>query len=302
VDGIYKSADRGESWSLISELLSGIQPANILRVDPQDLMTLYAVAEGFPYRAFWKSRDGGATWQKISKGLPTIFSPTQLEIVPGMAYLVANGIYKSEDDGLTWTLASPNLPAGRLVVNPRAPSQVYSGGDEGFFSSTDAGQTWTRSTGDAVFSGYGIVSVTVDPTDFSAVYVVAFSGIFKSRDSGHSWIPAMTGLNGYEPTGFAIAPDNPSILYVSTNDGPFPCCFSPPPTGGLYQSVDGGAWWILLSRYGSPYEVLTDPTGHFLYTSSDDGVSVYEVVESMRVPVEGPIHHRRTIIRPLAGR
>jgi photosystem II stability/assembly factor-like uncharacterized protein len=306
VDGIYKSADHGESWLLISETLSGNQPVYNLNIDPVNPASVYAVAGG-PPMTFWRSHDGGVSWEKASRGLPSSLYAQQLEVVPGAIYLVANGIYKSADGGSTWTLLSANLPAGRVVIDPRAPQRMYAG-DYGFLKSMDEGRSWTRSSGDSAFGGGIISSIVIDPFDSSTIraglWVGAQSSIFKSVDAGETW-SLTTGdlnLNGYGVQAITVVPNNSAILYASIGEPPQPsCCFEHPPYGGLFRSTDGGAWWIRLSDTGG-YLILTDSAGRFLYTPADSGVSVYEVVEGLRVPVEGPIHHRQTIIRPLAGR
>src|SRR5207302_1004611 len=78
--GVYKTTDGGKTWtqSLFINEDTGVVD---LAMDPQSPDTLYAAAYqrrrtaygfngGGPSGAIYKSTDGGATWQKLTKGLP----------------------------------------------------------------------------------------------------------------------------------------------------------------------------------------------------------------------------------------
>jgi photosystem II stability/assembly factor-like uncharacterized protein len=79
---LYRSADAGRTWSLMSDLPSGRFAMSIaaghvpLVIDPRDAMTLYVATRpdattlegGWVYR----SRDGGASWERFDAGLEPI--------------------------------------------------------------------------------------------------------------------------------------------------------------------------------------------------------------------------------------
>ena len=315
-DGIFRSNDHGETWTLTSRVFTGIQPAPaFLTVDAADSSTVYVSAResgpGTFSMGVWKSPDSGATWHGASQGLPFPLNVQQLEAVPGALYLVtvgvASGIYKSVDGASTWTLVSPDRPPGQIFVDAGNPSRMYasgSGSDFELFKSNDEGRTWTTSKGIGAPQDSPLISLAIDPLDFSTVHAgvwtYADSSIFESTDAGETW--SLTSANlipgGFGAYALGAVPGNPAILYASISNPPAPPEFPSPLAGGLYQSVDGGHWWIRLSNEGSYDRILTDSSGHFIYSPSFDGVQVFEVVEGERMPVQPPkrrIHRTRLV-------
>ena len=67
-DGMYRSADSGKTWTKIG--LADSQQIGKVIVDPRDANTLFVAALGHPYgpnpeRGVFRSRDGGAHWQRV---------------------------------------------------------------------------------------------------------------------------------------------------------------------------------------------------------------------------------------------
>jgi hypothetical protein len=62
---VYRSGDRGNTWTNISGNLPNI-PANDLLVDPTDTQRLYLATD----LGVWTTRNTGATWYEIGAGLP----------------------------------------------------------------------------------------------------------------------------------------------------------------------------------------------------------------------------------------
>ena len=67
-DGMYKSADGGQSWQHLG--LRDAQQISAILVDPKDPNRVFVAALGHPYgpnaeRGVFRSLDGGATWEKV---------------------------------------------------------------------------------------------------------------------------------------------------------------------------------------------------------------------------------------------
>ncbi len=154
---LYRTTDRGESWTPISAALGGARGfLSAITVAPADPKTIYAgTADG----NIQISRDRGGSWTNTTKApLPGRFvsriavHPTQATT----AYVVYNGfnthtpnapghIFKTGDGGTTWQDISTNLPDVPLlsiVLDRQQPSTIYVGSDTGVFQSTDEGRSW----------------------------------------------------------------------------------------------------------------------------------------------------------------
>jgi len=176
--GVYKSTDRGQSWSA-----AGLQSDGVFSMGywaPK----LFAGTFG---GRVWSSTDGGQSWSEVGAGLPS--SNVQcLARVGSVLYaaLWGQGVYALPDGGTTWTAMNTGLPdllmrsmtahAGSLFLgtesqgvwkwdaaagswNPSGPANttvwsLASTGNEllagtwgGFFASTDTGGTWTDEHG-----------------------------------------------------------------------------------------------------------------------------------------------------------
>lgn len=111
--GIYKFS-RG-SWRHLTGGPADLQVTSVL-ADPDDADTIYATATDFPAGGgFYKSTDGGGTWNKITGGLSNINHLTALTAqtstnphtlyVSGQDGATLNGvIYKSSNAGESWSL------------------------------------------------------------------------------------------------------------------------------------------------------------------------------------------------------
>jgi len=126
---LWKSADRGLSWTRIGNSQGGI---SALVVDPHASATLFAVAAG----AVEKSADGGATWSvvylppdPVHAGVSALaIAPT----APSTVYAAVPelGVVRSTDGGATWDL----LPAAglgpfvqQLLVDTLDPHRLIAG-------------------------------------------------------------------------------------------------------------------------------------------------------------------------------
>jgi photosystem II stability/assembly factor-like uncharacterized protein len=92
------------------------------------------------------------------------------------------------------------------------------------------------------FRGGRTVAVTGVPGEPNLFYIAAVNGgVWKTTDFGRTWSPIFDG----QPTGsvgaIAVAPSNPSVIYLGSGEG-----LQRPDlaTGnGIYRSTDGGATW-----------------------------------------------------------
>ncbi len=166
---LFRSRDRGDSWTRISPDLTGNRPDETLPLNASAIpyQTIVAVAES-PRRAerlyvgtddgrLETSANGGRDWTDLTSRLPVrkwISCLVASEHADGTVYVTARGredddfapyAFKSTDNGRTFTSLSAGLPAGPVNVlreDPFNPSVLYVGTDFGVYISTTGGRTW----------------------------------------------------------------------------------------------------------------------------------------------------------------
>ncbi len=124
---IYRSTDRGGSWSFLSP-----QPGiTVLAADPHLAGRLWTGGSFGAHR----SDDGGLTWTTDGAGLPTDDPVVALALDPvdsNVAYAATtkNGVFRTADAGATWSTVGPGLAGlnvGFLVLDPRSRTTLYAG-------------------------------------------------------------------------------------------------------------------------------------------------------------------------------
>ena len=278
-DGMYKSTDAGKTWKHMG--LENTRQIGRIIVDPKNPNVVFVAALGHAYgpnpdRGVYRSRDGGATWQKVLfknddvGAIDLAFDPTNSQIVyatlwnvrrpPWFIYAPANGpgagIFKSVDGGTTWKEISEGIPAeGRghigIAVAPANRNRIYAAVDAkegGVFRSDDAGATWTRLSADKRLwdRGWYFEKVTVDPKNADIVYVMNTS-VYRSTDAGKTWTAIKGAPGGDDYHQLWINPDDPKRMVLASDQG------------GIV-TVDGAVTWS--SWYNQPtaqiYHVAAD--------------------------------------------
>jgi photosystem II stability/assembly factor-like uncharacterized protein len=250
-NGMYKSTDAGHTWKHIG-LENTRQIARVL-VDPRNPGIVFVAALGHAYgpspdRGVYRSRDGGATWQKVlSRGdaagaVDIAFDPRNLKVIyatmwatrrpPWYIYSPSigpgGGLFKSTDGGTTWKQLLAGLPSGNfgrsgIAVAPANSRRVYAiidAKDGGLYRSDDTGATWRRTSSDNRIWGRGwyFGKIAVDPKDPDIVYV-SNTALYRSADGGKSWVPIKGAPGGDDYHQLWIAPDDPQRMIVASDQG-----------------------------------------------------------------------------------
>jgi photosystem II stability/assembly factor-like uncharacterized protein len=268
-NGVYKSSDAGKTWQHLG--LENTKQIGRIIVDPNNPNTVFVAALGNVYapnpdRGVYRTRDGGATWQKVLfkndevGAIDLTFDPVDSRVVyatlwnvrrpPWFIYTPANGpgsgIFKSIDGGATWKEISEGIPLeGRghigITVAPTNRNRLYAvvdAKDGGVFISNDAGATWTRLSSDKRFwdRGWYFEKINVDPKNADIVYVMNTS-MYRSIDAGKTWTAIKGAPGGDDYHQLWINPDDPKRMILASDQG-------------AVVSVDGAVTWS--SWYNQP--------------------------------------------------
>lgn len=200
--GIYRTTDGGKNWNnvlYIDENTGAIQ----VFIDPTNTNVVYAT--------MWAGRQG--PWEN------------------GAWNGANSGLYKSTDGGNTWRKLTKGLPTtqeglGRIGfgVAPSDPTRLYATVDAdekgGIYRSDDAGESWMLMDADPRLWGRGsdFAEVKVDPNNKDIVYS-ANVVTWKSTDGGKSWKAFRGAPGGDDYHRIWINPINPSIILIASDQG-----------------------------------------------------------------------------------
>jgi photosystem II stability/assembly factor-like uncharacterized protein len=201
--GVYRSLDGGKTLQqvlYIDENTGAVQ----VGIDPNNtnivFATIWSARQGPWENGAWngeasglyKSMDGGNTWKKITKGLPT-----------------------TKQDGL-----------GRIgfTIAPSNSKRMYATVDAekngGIYRSDDAGESWYLLTSDGRLWGRGadFAEVKADPKNENIVYS-ANVVMWKSLDGGKNWEGIKGAPGGDDYHRIWINPNNTNIIAIGLDQG-----------------------------------------------------------------------------------
>ncbi|MFN9108475.1 MAG: WD40/YVTN/BNR-like repeat-containing protein, partial [Bacteroidota bacterium] len=146
---VYKSTDRGNSWTQISTNLSISKDLTVLADASSDANVIYAGTDDALYRTI----NGGTDWATMTipagAGLLRYLcvNPTDANTIYATMsnYTAGSKVYKSTNGGLTWTNISgilPNLPANCVIYQKGSPEGLYVGMDAGVYYRDNITNEW----------------------------------------------------------------------------------------------------------------------------------------------------------------
>ena len=205
--GIYKTTDGGKTWNRILHVSEHTGFSEI-HMDPRHPKLLYATAHqrqrkvftyigGGPESGFYRSGDGGITWNKVTNGLPSgdlgRFSMAISPVDPDVLYMMVEareggGTFISRDRGASWSKQSSVHTSGnyytRLFCDPKNIDKIYSI-DTYMQVSLDGGKS---------FQLLGEKSKHVDnhamwinPNNTNHYLIGCDGGLYESFDGGANW-------------------------------------------------------------------------------------------------------------------
>ena len=231
--GVFKTTDGGESWDKILYIDENTGCAD-LTMENDNPRIMYAGMWTFrrkPWRfddggkktAIYKTSDGGETWKKIMRGLPT-------------TDMARPGIHIAQSD--------PNIVY--LMTE-------FEGGGTAFRSS-DKGENWDMVNDDPNinFRPFYYSDVRVDPQNSNILFSIS-GRLSRSKDSGKSWDRIATTVHG-DHQALWIDPVNPKYI-LNGSDGGFQRSFDGGDSWEIINNIELSQFYQIQIDNLKPYNV-----------------------------------------------
>ncbi len=233
--GVWRSGDRGETWTLSSEGLA--YENGELRLSKVSGLTAAhgRLLAGGEAAGVFESRDDGASWSLLSTldgqpgreawndpanqppghlGLPAIL-PHPDEASRFWAIVQGFGIFETTDDGASWTPRNRGLRADWPLEDPEV--------------------------------GYCVHKLVMSPVDSDRLFQQNHCGVHRSDDAGRSWVEITEGLPSDFGFAAAVHPHDRDTFYVIPLDPGHGRCM-PEGHAAVWRTRDAGATWQRLDQ------------------------------------------------------
>ncbi len=221
--GLFLSSDFGARWTAVALPEIGRYWCHAIAYDPGTAGTLYvAVTTMGTGSGIFRSRDGGARWQRLGGGLPAghRIHRASLAVSPSHPHvlytLIADagtdgesvlGVFRSNNRGATWAQVDHGFFAeegqmsynNALAVDPTDPDRVICGGVD-LHRTIDGGSSWQQVThwyeerGNPHYAHADQHGLHFPAADPNRVYAANDGGLDVSFDRGRSWRNRSDGL------------------------------------------------------------------------------------------------------------
>lgn len=226
---LHRTRDGGTTWDVAAGKLYGIFDGEVSEVvvDTTEPLRLYV---GVQHDAVYRSKDGGATFQKLSVGLPSSSASYEgVRIALGrngphgtkfVAVKSGPNVWTSTDGGDTFAYQGAHPPAWSyeyanvIAVDPKNEDVLWAG-NVPLYKSVDGGVTWTF-VGGSIHPDQQVI--IVDTANANHVLAATDGGLFETTNGGASWTPRNGGLTNAQVYTVGVS-DGPTLAYgITTQD------------------------------------------------------------------------------------
>jgi photosystem II stability/assembly factor-like uncharacterized protein len=267
--GIYKSTDAGETWTLMGLEQVGRIPRMVIHPSDPDVLYVCALGHAYgpqPERGVYRTTDGGESWEHV--------------------------LFVDQDTGCSDIAMSPSNPrvlfAGTWQLEIHTWGRTSGGPGGGLHVSRDGGDSWTKLNGPDNTIGLprkpvGKVAVAIAPSDTDRVYAMLETGdglpwngqetedgqVWRSEDGGRTWSLITRNRNAMG------RPHYYSRVVVSPSDEDEAYFL----TASFAVSTDGARTLRTVARVDAPggdhHDMWIDPTdADRMIVAHDQGLSI----------------------------
>ncbi|MBL0341092.1 MAG: PKD domain-containing protein [Bacteroidetes bacterium] len=221
--GVYRSTDAAATFTLAQT-----GTFKDMEFKPGDPTNVYACGG-----EFFRSTDGGQSWNKITSGLPPVANVSRMAIAvtpadPNYVYMIVGlpapnygteGFYKSTNGGVSWTNPStPGLGTQQwydlcIAVNPTNKDEIFLGGQTDFLKSLNGGNSFGQSGGGTHVDYHDVIY-----TSSTQAYMANDGGVYVTDNNGSSWTNLSGGLAIAQMYGFGQSSTNANLLLQGWQD------------------------------------------------------------------------------------
>jgi photosystem II stability/assembly factor-like uncharacterized protein len=228
--GMFKSLDRGASWSQIAMGKPVVTPKKPIAKKVKTVAKKPVPAPK-PATPSIKRVLGIDTKTRVNSlsyandGKNGIFAATN------------GGLYRSQNIAAGWDKfffgAGIDEKVFAVAASALMPNRIFAGTTfSGVLISEDNGLTWKQLTG--IQTTAPISAIEIDPNNADVIYIGTTANLYVSRDGGVTWSRRGGNLPNGNFRSIAINPNNSNEVFVAS---------SMEESGGIYQSVDAGKNW-----------------------------------------------------------
>lgn len=285
--GLFRSTDGGRTWTntkfvdedtgFVDLVMDPASPGTLYAASYQRRRTPFGFSGGGPGSAIWKTTDGGASWRRLTDGLPREGSLGRIGLAvyrrdPRILFALVEhekegGTYRSEDRGETWKKVSDTNPRpsyySKIHVDPNNDQRLWVLGAN-MYTSEDGGKTFRSDLVQRIHGDFH--ALWIDPTDSDRMLLGSDGGIHVSQDRGRTWdfINTFPLAQFYE---IGVDMKRPYTVYGGLQDnGSWGG-----PSRTLWQQGIGNEDWFRVGG-GDGFFVVVDPTDpDILYSESQNG-------------------------------
>jgi photosystem II stability/assembly factor-like uncharacterized protein len=211
-EGFFRSDDGGQNWKKLSD-----ESPNEILQDPSDAARLFGIWDGKEIKV---SRDGGATWQGFSAGLPIKPNENLPYNSPSRFQALAAGpdfVLTASSTGIFYRLNKGETQWRK--IERQGIEEIY------------CGETWFRHKSGGM--GWALGSITVNPRDANNWFFTDWFAIYQTNDAGKHWRLSMDGIEDTVLHTLLQDPSDPGVVHLGMADN------------GYFLSENGGERFYL---------------------------------------------------------